>query len=102
MMMTMMTMMMMMMMMMIATRRLHNAPPALSHPLGEPRGGDRGLPRVRGREELPGRGAPLPPAVVGHHPQHRGPVPGHHHRRRAGGLQGHGDVERTYCTVERT
>ena len=97
-----MTMTMMMMMMRTTTRQLDNAPPALLRPLGEPRGGDRGLPRVRGREELPGRGPPLPPALVCHHPQHRGSVPGHHHRRRAGRLQGHGDVERAFWNVEHT
>ncbi|XP_074243492.1 transmembrane protein 255B isoform X6 [Saimiri boliviensis] len=46
--------------------------------------------RVRRCPQLPGRPAPAPPALGLCGPERPGPVPGHHHRRRPGGLQGHG------------
>ncbi|XP_035150728.1 transmembrane protein 255B isoform X3 [Callithrix jacchus] len=46
--------------------------------------------RVRRRPQLPGRPAPVPPALGLCSSEHFGPVPGDHHRRHPGGLQGHG------------
>lgn len=64
--------------------------PSLSHSLAQPSRSDGRLPWIHRCEKLPGRCAPLLPAVVCDHPEYRGAFSGHHYCSCAGRLQGHG------------
>lgn len=52
---------------------------------------DGRLPWVHRCAKLSGRHSPVPPALVGNHPQHRGSLPGHHHCCRPWWIQGYGE-----------